>query len=1125
MTIQHDLHNLMRMGVPTTPLTRLNYFDGLFLRAEHLRREQDGMRNLVFQSNVAGGQGVVHGLDVSLEGDSVVVQPGLAIDGRGRVCLLVSEVRASLDDLLGERRAPVKHVPGLRDRIVGRPRFEPCIDLPERLPPGVTGGTAVYAVVVRHAESACGWEEVRGRACEDACDASMERPYLVEHATVGLCPLHLSSPLPASSALTLTDRHLRSRIAAAVFADELARAGSWISGEALRSPGWCLGASPTTEPCGEDVPVGLLAVRGTATLFLDPWPVRRERMEAPPRRSWAGRVRMRPWDVFLAQVLQFQCHLAEVLGDPPAGGGSPADPCGTTRTLLGEAISLLDAMGAGLQDESPTVAEGRMEAARREEVRAQPSGSTAERFRAVGGYQRIAELRRLARDLVGPRRPAARILVDGGIVELPPAGYLPVDPRAEDGLRRQVADLLGPGVDLRLCAVRADQVAGELEAAQHLDRISLLRGIDNPARREAVDILVPDGEPGAAPSSPGRTFEVDLAISRKLVRSTDSGRMARRGFTAAQSATMPMQGVARLEPTVGGGIAFHAAVAGGIGSQKNAEAMATVVRAMATGEPPETFPQLRDAMISATRLRATAAEVRRFVAARQAGQTKTTMYSQAPSRPEAEPVLGWVSLTADGNPFTMGDDDGAAFSLELAWYSPVRPGHSYTLDATGRLTVDEVEGSAVTVVLEGYGRQTFDGEVVGEDDFRTRVRIDLGEGTIRIADFHRGEHQVMLDAEWAGAPVYATASFDPGFRPYTVRANLREGALDDPGNVYRDMAANTLTVFEGAGSDDFAERAGAKLFPPPDRDADVLRATLDWVLFRRRTRHECVEPDVRTPVVDRSVMAWVASAATGEEAAAIERNVRVGNYGQVQWAPLGPVAFAGETAQLRTTDEHLRSRWNGAGASELVWLAGYAAVGSSAQSSALDRLRAVVRALAPDARLARLDSLAFAALPPAPPAFAEPGIDAVAFFVSLPQARPDERERPDEPQEREACVHMYVETRMADETWKGLHEGRPEAREAAMAGEVSDVGIGRKGQDDWETGGLGEAMGGRGVREAVVWVAPDFAEATDESERRGFLVELFGSAHVDLSEGVLQFVETEFDDECPMLIFVRPAQG
>src|SRR5262245_22013459 len=72
-----------------TPLTRLNYFDGKFLRASDLKAEQDYLRNLVRQSNQAGGSGVAHGFDVTLAGgDSLKIGPGLGIDPQGRVLLL-----------------------------------------------------------------------------------------------------------------------------------------------------------------------------------------------------------------------------------------------------------------------------------------------------------------------------------------------------------------------------------------------------------------------------------------------------------------------------------------------------------------------------------------------------------------------------------------------------------------------------------------------------------------------------------------------------------------------------------------------------------------------------------------------------------------------------------------------------------------------------------------------------------------------------------------------------------------------------------------------------------------------------------------------------------------------------
>src|ERR1700738_2217086 len=67
-----------------TPLKRLNYFDGKFLREEHMRAEQEYLRFLVRTSNRAGGSGIVNGFDTVLAGGgaSVTVGQGLALDAQ-----------------------------------------------------------------------------------------------------------------------------------------------------------------------------------------------------------------------------------------------------------------------------------------------------------------------------------------------------------------------------------------------------------------------------------------------------------------------------------------------------------------------------------------------------------------------------------------------------------------------------------------------------------------------------------------------------------------------------------------------------------------------------------------------------------------------------------------------------------------------------------------------------------------------------------------------------------------------------------------------------------------------------------------------------------------------------------
>src|SRR5215831_8897976 len=59
-------HNGVTIIVPGSPLTRLNYFDGKFLRAVDLQTEQAYLRTLVELSNKAGGPGVAYGFSASL---------------------------------------------------------------------------------------------------------------------------------------------------------------------------------------------------------------------------------------------------------------------------------------------------------------------------------------------------------------------------------------------------------------------------------------------------------------------------------------------------------------------------------------------------------------------------------------------------------------------------------------------------------------------------------------------------------------------------------------------------------------------------------------------------------------------------------------------------------------------------------------------------------------------------------------------------------------------------------------------------------------------------------------------------------------------------------------------------
>jgi hypothetical protein len=71
-----------------SPLTRLNYFDGKFLRAADLQLEQLYLRTLVEYSNQVGGPGVANGFSAQLHSDTFVLKVGR---GHARAQVLSSE--------------------------------------------------------------------------------------------------------------------------------------------------------------------------------------------------------------------------------------------------------------------------------------------------------------------------------------------------------------------------------------------------------------------------------------------------------------------------------------------------------------------------------------------------------------------------------------------------------------------------------------------------------------------------------------------------------------------------------------------------------------------------------------------------------------------------------------------------------------------------------------------------------------------------------------------------------------------------------------------------------------------------------------------------------------------------
>ena len=490
-----------------TPLTRLNYFDGKFLRADDLQAEQRYLRRLVELSNQADGGGVAHGYDVSLaSGDGLQIGPGLAIDPRGRTLLLPQETVINIQELI-EKSEEIFRLRGQRTVFRGG-TFEEC-DIASETPDNVVGPGDLYVITIAHAEAFCGEEDVYGKLCEEACLTSTDRPYRVEGLVVRALPLILTTPLAASKAIAISRKHFRSRVASAYFADERARIVSLISKAGLASDTWCFGAEGAS---GFDVPIAVISRAGLATHFLDPWIARREKMDTPAKRYWQWRMAMRPWDVYLAQILQFQCQLPGALrrtADP----GAEDDPCMAAGEIIGEASLAMAELAKFYETIGDRLAE------------LQPEIGVPGTFGFTGGADRITELENRLREAGEAifSVPRERLLIGGGIVELPSAGYLPVVPGSAIPVDIQVRRLMGEGVDLRFCAVRPDYVPHALEEAQHMERISLLQGLDDPENKPEVDILVPNGVIESATSEPaGRGFAATVTMGSRTSMTEDN---------------------------------------------------------------------------------------------------------------------------------------------------------------------------------------------------------------------------------------------------------------------------------------------------------------------------------------------------------------------------------------------------------------------------------------------------------------------------------------------------------------------------------------------------------------------------------------------------------------------------
>ena len=974
-----------------TPLASLNYFDGKFLRAEDLQAEQTYFRRLSQLSNQAGGSGVVHGFNLArLAGDRLQLGAGLAIDGDGRVLFMPAETDVAIAELIARsaaQKAATSNAAG--GSSGGGANFDECV-----LITGETGTTAIpgvglYLVGISHAEALCGHEDVYGKLCEEACISSSQRPYRIEGVTLQALPLTLQTPLATSTAVTLSQIHLRSRVAAACFADEALRVGHLISKAGLGSPVWCAGAAAGG---GGFVPLGVLARSGEATIFLDAWTARRERIDPQPRRYWQWRMMMRPWDVYLAQILQFQCQLRDAWTGPVNTGD---DPCEEWRKLVLEAGSVMEKLEAYYKLTTEKLA---------------AAGLGNDPGLAFAGGQ--SQLQTLLGKLVSAKDaitllPNSRVLISRGIVELPSAGYLPVVPGAAMTVNEQVRALMGEGVDLRFCVVRPDFVAHALEEAQHMQRISLLKGLDDPGALEEVDVLVPDGEIEGDPKSLGKGWEARI---RRLLQDTVGGGVGNdsvegRNFSSVSpplthvEVTAPYQqnvmiGAGRSEIHPGGVVRF---VYAGLMEVPNQDQFVGEMKAWArqtrnsldeavwhavdtsamvrTGEAavPETEAEAEaaaqpgDIGIRIARLKSEAERYRSATMSRLAmtgSRRGLNSFGGLADKGDPDYNALWIMAQADRDPFAAAVGASVPMMLDLTLLMPQRGGTSFIdIALPGSLKIEGrvMQGNRQVVQATLIGNAVLRADAFGSGMEQRIVPLNAPMVLTRQHSITLGAMRIegqltsamtdpkgllgvtgfQIAAEWksdpAEAEILVTVSGPQQSGFSLVSSLIGNDEVFKAGHWLRTASETAIEVLATRdGTVDFASNAHADLFGarPAEGESLVVRATRDWVLFHRRRTKTCGIDQPREQLIDRRYQVFHARA-TGlgniQEAKAAVVSADAGKIVKAGFKPVAVVEFDGGRSSLATPAAVVQADWQAAKPGSRI---AYGAIGSQGAAQA-----------------------------------------------------------------------------------------------------------------------------------------------------------------------------------------------
>lgn len=314
-------------------LLRTNWFNGRFMTAEALRRQDTYFDYRARLDAQALMPGLAWGLGLSADGINAIdydadtetprqggvptdtpitLQPGLAFDMIGRPLLVPTNFTFKLDQLIALQKAKPR-------RVVGAgAQFAPCICLAPD-PGGPTGGSQAlqpgpYLLIIEAAEQPSGDAKVYGTVCGDDSPSTCQSD--AWQGGFGLSLVRFPVDVPEDDAVN-SPWDLRG-ILSSYFFDvfEHSLIHRWDPPFAT-DDGFCEGTGPgRRDTAAVALAMVYLGVDGTA-LWIDPWIPRRGIVSTPAETAHRTTFGAPPRAAAWARIHQFQGMLAESLGVKP----------------------------------------------------------------------------------------------------------------------------------------------------------------------------------------------------------------------------------------------------------------------------------------------------------------------------------------------------------------------------------------------------------------------------------------------------------------------------------------------------------------------------------------------------------------------------------------------------------------------------------------------------------------------------------------------------------------------------------------------------------------------------------------------------------------------------------------